>query len=308
MVMIKLGNQVFSMDGYLDANLDIIFDQINHKDNDFVGIVDGFEGVGKSVIAQQVAYRVDPTLTLDRICFTADEFKKAVLGAKKGQAIVYDEAITGAFSREAIQQMNVVLIKMMAQIRQKNLFMLLVLPSFFDLDKNLAIWRSKFLIHCHYGTHFKRGFFKFANLDKKKTIYIEGQKLYKYPRESRYWNFWGRFPKHYTINEKKYRDKKLKSLTESDYEAVSIRKVRGQRDSLVIVLNNHGYSQRDISEFSDLLDEGVTHKQVSNILVKYRNLKSDFLDLKYKRLEDAEDNKKINKKPKRKVKKKVGSG
>lgn len=272
MVIIKPALTKYSMDGYLKRNLDIVKDQINNKDNDFVGIVDGFEGVGKSVLAMQIGKYVDPSLDLSRICFTSEEFKEAVLKAKKGQCVVYDEAITGAFSREAIQMMNVVLIKMMAQIRQKNLFMVLVLPSFFDLDKNLAIWRAKFLLHCHYGKRYERGFFKFANLEKKKTIYIEGQKLYKYPRDTNKWNFWGRFPKYYTVNERVYRKKKLDSLTESDYEAISIRKVRSQRDSLVMVMSNLGYSQTEISEFSDLMDEGITQKQISNILVKYQKL------------------------------------
>lgn len=263
----------FSMDGYLKRNLDIVKDQINFHDNDFVGIVDGFEGVGKSVCAMQCGFYVDPTLTLERICFDTDEFKKQVLMAHKGQCIVYDEAITGAFNREAIQQMNITLIKMMAQIRQKNLFMLLVLPSFFDLDKNLAIWRSKFLIHCVYGPEkFQRGFFKFANLEKKKEIYVNGQKLYRYPGELTKWNFQGRFTNYYPVDEKRYREKKFNSLTEQDYEVVSLRKARRQRDSLVLIMLWMGFSQADVSEFSDLLDEGISQKQVSNISSKYEKL------------------------------------
>lgn len=298
MVKVKLAGQDFSMDGYLNSNLAIVENQINKKDNDFVCMIDGFEGVGKSVLAQQVGFRVDPTLCLDRICFTPEEFKTAILKAKKGQCVIYDEAITGAFSREAIQMMNIVLIKMMAQIRQKNLFVIFVLPSMFDLDRNLAIWRSKFLIHCHYGKKYERGYFKFANLEKKKTIYIEGQKLYKYPRESRKWNFWGRFPKHYTVNERLYRKKKLKSLEESDYEAISIRKVRGQRDSLVLILSNLGFSQTDISEFSDLLNEGITQKQISNILVKYQKLEVSNYTYKLKSILEREELKEKEKKEK----------
>lgn len=271
---VTAGNQTFYLDGILKKNLDIVKTQINHKDMDMVGIFDGFEGVGKSVMAMQAGFYVDPSLDLKRICFTPDEFKEAVMKAKKGQCVIYDEAITGAFSREAIQLMNVVLIKMMAQIRQKNLFMLLVLPSFFDLDKNLAIWRAKFLIHCHFGEKYERGFFKFANLEKKKKIYVEGQKLYKYPRKGDPygWNFYGRFSKHYVVNEAKYRAKKAKSLTESDYDSISLRKLRAQRDSLILVLLNMGYVQEDVAEFSDLLNEGITRKQISNVSLKYRKL------------------------------------
>jgi len=272
MVKVNIGGQTYYLDGYMRSNLDIIKQQINNHDQDFVGVVDGFEGVGKSVMAMGLGFYVDPSLTIERICFTADEFKEAVNKAKKGQCVIYDEAITGAFSREAIQQMNVILIKMMAQVRQKNLFMLMVLPSFFDLDKNLALWRSKFLVHCHFGKNYERGFFKFANLETKKRIYVEGQKTYHYPIDPSKWNFFGRFTKHYPINEKQYRAKKLRSYEESDYTQFSLRKLRAQRDSLIVVMLNMGFTQTEVSEFSDLLDEGITQKQVSNVGLKYKKL------------------------------------
>lgn len=263
----------YSMDGWLRGNLNIVKEQINDRDMDMVGIVDGFEGVGKSVLAMQCGFYVDPTMTLDRVCFNADSFKEAVLKADRGQCIIYDEAITGAFNREAIQLMNIMLVKMMAQIRQKNLFMILVLPSFFDLDKNLAIWRSKFLVHCYFGKNFQRGYFRFANLDKKKEIYVLGQKLYRYPSHPDKWNFRGRFVNHYVFNEAAYRKKKANELTDQDYESISLRKIRGQRDSLVIMLTNMGFAQEHVSEFSDLLNEGLSRQMIGKILIKYRHLK-----------------------------------
>jgi len=256
------------LDGYLKSNLDIIKDQINNKDTDMVGVVDGFEGVGKSVLAMQCGYYVDPTLKLDRICFNAEEFKNAVLKAKKGECVIFDEAITGTFNREAITQMNVLLVKMMAQIRQKNLFVLLVLPTFFDLDKYFALWRSKFLLHCHFGNNFQRGFFKFASIDKKKNMYVTGQKLYIYPKQKSGWDFWGRFTNNYVVNEKLYRKKKDEGLIEQDYERVSIRRVRLQRDSMIVLLSNFGFTQEEVSEATDMFDEGVTQQTVFTILSK----------------------------------------
>ena len=272
-MVIIINDKKIYMDGYLKENADIIKEQINKADMDFLGIVDGFEGVGKSVLAMQLGYYIDPSLDVSRICFTADEFKEAVIKAKKGQCVIFDEAITGAFSREAIKQMNVSIVKMMAQIRQKNLFILLVLPSFFDLDRNLAVWRSRFLIHCHFGKeNFQRGFFKFANLQKKKLIYFEGKKLYQYPKDLYKWNFWGRFTKFYPLDEDEYRLKKMKSLSEQDYETLSMNKTRSQRDSLIIFLYNAGLSQSEISEISDLMENGITQKQVSNVLIKYKHI------------------------------------
>jgi len=284
MVLVEGRNKQYSMDGYMKSNLDIIKEQINNHDNDFVCVVDGFEGVGKSVCAMQIGHYVDPTLTIDRICFSSDDFKDKVLNAEKGQCIIYDEAITGAFSREAILSLNVMLIKLMAQIRQKNLFIIMVLPSFFDLDKNLALWRSKFLVHCHYGKNYQRGFFRFANLDKKKEIYIEGKKLYKYPKSPNKWSFYGRFTKHYTIDEKIYRAKKLKSLKDEDQERLCIRKLRLQRDSFIVYLKNMNHTQEDISYVSDFFDEGVSQQAINKVLIKHnkKQLTKRLLTLKTK--------------------------
>ena len=259
------------MDGYMRRNLDYIKDAINKHDMDMVGLVDGYEGVGKSVMAMQIGYYVDPTLTLDRIAFNSEQFKKEILKAKKGQCVIFDEAITGLFNREAIQQMNILLIKMMAQIRQKNLLVLIVLPSFFDLDKNIALWRSKFLVHCYFGKGFKRGQFRFYGHKKKIELYTDDycKKRYFYPSRENARDFFGSFTNHYVVSEKKYRAKKHQGLEESDYERVSLRRTRLQRDSYIIFLSNMGMTQEDIAELSDILDEGIHQTQINKILTKH---------------------------------------
>lgn len=271
-VRIPFKKSDFYFDGYLNNNLGIIKKQINEKDMDMVGIIDGYEGVGKSVLAQQIAYNVDPTLNLSRIVFSPEEYKNAVLKGKRGQAIIWDEAITGSFNREAIQRMNVLVIKMMAQVRQMNLFILIVLPTFYDLDRNLALFRTKFLIHTHFGNEFERGFFKFASMDKKKQMYLKYQKQYYYPKSNSHWSFKGRFVKQYIVNEKEYRAKKLKSFKESDYEQISLRRVRLQRDAFIVYLNNLGYTQEEIAEVSDIFSDGVTQQAINLVLKKHYKL------------------------------------
>lgn len=265
--------QEFYMDGYLRQNLEYIKEAINKHDMDMVGLVDGYEGVGKSVLAMQIGYFVDPSLTLDRITFNAEQFKEQILKAGKGQCVIFDEAITGLFNREAVQQMNILLIKMMAQIRQKNLLVLIVLPSFFDLDKNIALWRSKFLVHSYFGKGFKRGQFRFYGHKKKIELYTDDycKKRYFYPSRENAYDFHGSFTNHYVTSEKKYRAKKETGLTESDYEKVSLKRTRLQRDSYILFLSNMGMTQEDIAELSDLLDEGTTQMQISRILVKHNN-------------------------------------
>src|SRR3990167_4994123 len=79
------------IDGYLKQNLDTAREVIK-QDWDMVFCYDGAEGSGKSRKAIQDAYYCDPTLTIERIVFTPDEFKKQIMKAKKFESVVYDEA------------------------------------------------------------------------------------------------------------------------------------------------------------------------------------------------------------------------
>jgi len=199
----------YYMDGYLKENLDTA-KKVIQKDWDMLFLYDGNEGAGKSVMAMQDAYYCDPTLNIDRVTFTPEEFKKAILNADKYQAVVYDEAYTGLSSRATMSLINRTLVSMLAEIRQKNLFVFIVMPSFFDLDRYVALWRSRALLHIRTGEAFERGFFSFYNTDKKKALYVLGKKYYSYSQPKP--NFTGRFTNHYCINEEEYREKKKNSL------------------------------------------------------------------------------------------------
>lgn len=196
-------------DTYLMENLDTA-KVIIKKDWDMLFIYDGNEGSGKSVMAMQDAYYCDPTLTLDRVAFTPEEFKKAVLSADKYQAVIYDEAYTGLSSRATMSMINRTLVTMLAEIRQKNLFVFVVCPCFFDVDKYVALWRSRALIHVRTGEKFQRGFFSFYNVDRKKALFVNGKKYYSYSQPKP--NFVGTFPNFYPLDEEEYRKKKKTSL------------------------------------------------------------------------------------------------
>jgi hypothetical protein len=205
--------QEYYLDGYIKGVYDTAKSVIT-KDWDMVFLVDGGEGMGKSVAAQQGATYCDPTFTIERIAFTPKEFREAVLKAKPYQAVIYDEAYTGLSSRSTMGVINRALVSMLAEIRQKNLFIFVVMPTFFDLDKYVALWRSRGLFHIYTGEDFQRGFIAFYNIDKKKDLYIQGKKFYNYhtPRP----NFVARFTNHYTVDKEAYKLKKLHSLTERE--------------------------------------------------------------------------------------------
>jgi len=197
------------VDGYLKSALDTAKTAIL-KDWDMVLCVDGTEGGGKSVFAQQIANYCDPTLVLDRICFTPEEFVEAVKKADKYQAVIFDEGYTGLSSRSTMSEVNKALVEMLAEIRQKNLFIIIVVPSFFDLDRYVALHRSRALLHIYTNNGFERGYFTFFNKERKQTLYLLGKKTYNY--DSVRANFHGRFTKGYVVNEEEYRAKKSTSL------------------------------------------------------------------------------------------------
>lgn len=213
MVKVKINDDEFYLDGYLKENLDTAKNVIK-SDWDMVFIVDGQEGAGKSVLAMQCGYYCDSTLNLDRIVFTPYEFRQAIITAKKYQTVIYDEAYTGLSARATMSMINRTLVSMLAEIRQKNLFVFVVMPTFFDLDKYVALWRSRALLNVYTGDNFQRGFFKFFNKTKKKDLYINGKKFYNYNKPES--NFIGRFTNFYPVDIEVYKKKKKNSLIERE--------------------------------------------------------------------------------------------
>ena len=206
---------------------------------------------GKSCFAFQIARYVDPSFELSRICFSAEEFAKQVMGSKKYTAIVYDEARSGLNARRAMSSINVTLTNMLAEIRQRNLFVFIVIPSAYDLDKNISLWRCKGLFHI-FEINGDRGYFSYYGREKKKVLWAFYKKLYSYPTSQI--NFHGQFRDFYTIPEKAYRDKKASAL--KNYEAMLVvpkqveekearRKVTKQ---VVDSLTARGMSKKEIAE------------------------------------------------------------
>jgi hypothetical protein len=206
----------YMLDGYVLTTLDTA-KRVIVKDWDMIFAVDGPEGSGKSLAAQQFAYYCDPTLTLDRITFTPSEFRRAVTTTQPFASVIYDEAYTGLSARASMSIINRTLVSMLAEIRQKNLFIFVVMPTFFDLDRYVALWRTRGLFHIYTGDDFERGYVAFYNVDRKKDLYIQGKKFYSYanPRP----NFIARFVDHYTVDKVAYKAKKLASLSGREAKA-----------------------------------------------------------------------------------------
>lgn len=199
----------FYMDGTLKEQLLHVKKKVLTKDEDYFFALDGDEGSGKSVLGLQIAKFIDPSFCMDRVVFNAKDFQDSVLSAKKGQVVLFDEAFRGLSSRGALSEINKLLVALMMECRQKNLIVIIVMPSFFLLDKYAALFRSKGLFHV-YRHKGKRGFWMYFNKQGKKLLYLKGKATYSYsyPKSA----FRGRFLEHYTVDEKEYRAKKYDAL------------------------------------------------------------------------------------------------
>lgn len=209
MVVVQTEKDKMYLDGYLKNVLDKA-KVIIKKDWDMCFLIDGKEREGKSILSMNCAAYCDPNFNIDKICFTPDELHKVINEAPKYSAVVYDEAFSGLNSRATMSMINRTIVQHLAEVGQKNLFLFVNMPTFFDLDRYVSIHRSRALCHVYHGENFERGHFAYYDDDKKKDLYLLGKKFYSYktPRP----NFIGRFTNHYPIDEVEYRKRKLKAL------------------------------------------------------------------------------------------------
>lgn len=253
MVILEVEGKRLVLDKQLKEVLDI-FKRDLKKDNDFVLIVDGREGSGKSVFAMQIGYYLDPTLSADRICFESKDFIQKIKDAKNFQVVIHDEAIVGARAARWIDEINQALIETVAQCRQKNLVLILVIPSFYELEKYHAIHRSSALFHIYKDKFGNRGHFLAYNYFKKRKLYLLGKKTYSYSKHLVKWDFHGSFANNYVVNEEEYRRKKLEAFNRVKpqkglKESTQLLKASLRLALLIELIHSQGFSYTDLENY-----------------------------------------------------------
>ena len=263
----------YSMDLRLKNNLEKkLIPSLEKKDKDYIICIDGKEGAGKSTLGMQIGKFIDPSLNLSRIVFSAEQFRDAIFKSKKGQVIIYDEAFTGLSSRASLSGINRALVSLMMQMRQKNLCIILVLPTFFLLDKYAALWRAKVLIHV-YENKGNRGYFRLYNSKLKKDLYLGGKKDYSYRVRTKFkGRFYGKFALGDSEIEKKYRKLKAKALEETEKNPMTSAQVRyrDQRDIMIYLFRK--FSALPHEKIASLLNDydfEVSPAQLGNICQKF---------------------------------------
>lgn len=173
-VMIPCIGREEYFDKMLVDNLDVL-KQAVMQDWDGLLLVFGREGVGKSTFALQLASYLDEGFNLDRVCWTAEAFVELCLSAERYSCIVLDEAYLTFANRSALRKLQSVVTAMLTTIRDRNLFLIVVSPTIFDLSKYLVVSRALVAIRCyHHGL--KRGFWEMYGEDAKLRLYVKGRR------------------------------------------------------------------------------------------------------------------------------------
>jgi len=275
----------YSISSRLKRNLDKnVIKALEKENKDCVMIVDGREGSGKSTLAMQIGKYCDPTLDLSRIVFSPEDFREAILKSKKGQCIVYDEAFTGFSSRGSLSPINKVLVSLAMQMRQKNLFIIIVLPTIFMLDKYMAMHRTKALIHV-FESKGNRGYFRLFNDKKKKLLLLFGSKTMSHSVKQAWTNFKGRFYGKFVIGDKEveaeYIKKKEISLEDSEKTSMSSAQVRYKEQRDLVLWLFKKYTSMTYKEMENLLFDyefKLSFQQISKICAKFGLLDNETVE------------------------------
>lgn len=201
------------LDGFLKKKLDMM-KRYQQKDFDVVFCIDGKEGSGKSTLALTIAwYLSEGTITSENICEGSYDAMQKLDNLPNNSVIIIDEGSLVLSAKDFMTQEQRRLIKVLNVIRQKNMILIIVAPSFFDLNKYIAHHRSKCLIHV-YSKGFDRGRFSYYGEARKDNLYLLGKKNnnnYLVTKPS----FRGRFTDIKLPFHEEYLEQKRKSLREA---------------------------------------------------------------------------------------------
>lgn len=159
-----LVNKMESIRDVLKANWDCVF------------LIDGRERAGKSTLGLTLAKYLDPNLSVKNLAKgTADCIKK--IGSLPDKSVmVIDEGSLALSSSDHARKENRQLMKILDVVGQKNMVFIIILPSIFDLQKQVATRRARFLLHVYTSKNMKRGRYGYYSEKQLPKLYFEGKK------------------------------------------------------------------------------------------------------------------------------------
>ncbi len=175
------------LDGFLKKKLDKVRDIVN-KDWDAPILIDGPERSGKSTLAMTIGYYLSDTkLGPNNFASGLGDASRKIKDLPYKSVLIIDEGGLVFRSTDHANKEQRQLLKILDVVGVKGLTIIICLPSFFDLNKTIALRRSRFLIHVYTDNEWTRGRAVYFSNKKKKILYDLGKKnfgSYKKPKAS----------------------------------------------------------------------------------------------------------------------------
>lgn len=231
----------FYMDETLGSNLSILADRIR-DDMMFVFLCTGHGRVrvGKSKIAMQVGrfltsevnriHKLNNEFSLEKnMVWQGEDLIEKALKLEKYSTIILDEGddLVDNYWSSLSKKLRTFFRK----CGQLNLFIILILPDFFELPRSYAITRSDFLIDVKFFDDFRRGMFSFYNFKKKRQLYVQGKKFGDYDCVAP--DFGGRFTGADVLDDAKYREMKRADLLKGEEQKSKPEKLNSLIEPLI---------------------------------------------------------------------------
>jgi DNA-directed RNA polymerase specialized sigma subunit len=250
----KPTNKEFSMDGYLNSNLDLILSKAIPNYWDCFGIIFGREGAGKTTIATQICYRLDPNFTVKNIVWTTQQMSKAIDETKDESSILWDEAITGAKSSQHAEEISQLLISKLTMIRKKRLKIIICFPYLYMLNKYF-VSRCLFSIYVYAKGFTDRGYAKAYNSRNSEKLYNLMKEKYKYDyagafREARH-DFHFRFTSMFCCDEAEY-DRLKSKYSKLEEKTKEVNKAQLQLNKVLNNMVMYGMTQNEIAKYFEV--------------------------------------------------------
>lgn len=190
--MVIVTDKEFYIDDTLKWMCDLTIKRTKTKWDNLI-IIDGMERGGKTTMAKTIAYYIAHTkkipFSVDNAFFDQNELMNFATNNTE-QIIIWDEAAIGGQSNQwyqTLQQKLNTMLMLTGKYRHTYIF---IIPSFFRLNRYLAIDRSIALIHIYTPDLITRGLFSAYNTTQKNYIYNSYKKTESYGKNP---SFRGRF-------------------------------------------------------------------------------------------------------------------
>jgi len=207
----KFGPGRWFIHNTLATTLKTAVHRVVKKKWDYVAVVSGIPGAGKSTLARTCAKFVCPWFDEKYIAFTYEDFVKLCDNSPENSAIVLDESFEAMNTKVSTSPQFQKIIQHLQLIRQRHLFVFLCLPNFFDLSKGIGVFRTSHLFVVYDDENGNRGKFAAYDRNAKRKLYIRGNRYLDYHAWSP--NFRGKFFRNSTIcNNELYDKRKLEHL------------------------------------------------------------------------------------------------